>query len=77
MSVNEALNHRRKTTPNSQFSYRLRGIQEGAEHTRVYLKYCMQGAVHILWCSRNKRFSDCMPVNVMEKNKRISLTRMK
>lgn len=77
MSVSEALNHRRETTPNSQFSYRLHGIQAGAERTRVYLKYCMKGAVHILWCSRNKRFSDCMLVNVTEMSKRISLTWMK
>lgn len=77
MSVNEAFNHKRETTPNSKFSYCLHGIQAGAEHTRVYLKCYMEGVVHILWCSRNKRFTDCVQVNVTEMNKRISLTLMK
>lgn len=77
MSVDEAFNHRREATPNSQFSCCLLGIQAGAEHIGVYLKYYMEGVVHILWCSRNQWLSDCMPVNVTEMNKRVSLTPMK
>lgn len=77
MSVDEAFNHRREATPNSRFSCCLLGIQAGAEHTGVYLKYYMEDVVHILWCSRNRRLSDCMPVNVTEMNKRVSLTPMK
>lgn len=42
MSVDEAFNHRREATPNSQFSCCLLGIQAGAEHIGVYLKYYME-----------------------------------
>lgn len=72
MSVNEAFNHRSETTPKSKFSYCLHGIHASLFGTniRVYLKYYIAGAVHILQCSRNKQLTDCVPENFTEMNKK-------